>query len=93
MKHMHFSGPEFYICTLMRFRLGNAQLQVHYHTRPRVERVCPNCRSGCMEDELHVILECQAYRCVRRDAKFVGLFHNITDLKEFMNQKDQYLVA
>ncbi len=77
----------------MNFRLGNARLQVHFHTRPRTERICPNCSSGCMEDELHVILECRAYNCVRRDSRFVELFQNARSLKEFMNHKDQYLIA
>ncbi len=34
-----------------------------------------------------------AYRSVRRDTKFAKLFEVAGTLKEFMNQKDQYLVA
>ena len=41
----------------------------------------------------HVILECPDYRYMRRDSKFAGLFSEVECLKDFMNQKDKYLVA
>ena len=89
--------------TLMRFRLGCADLavnsgrQVSFKDKvPRSQRFCsmPDCHD-CMEDELHVVFECKAYAHIRLDPKYTCLFDDVVigDMRRFFNRNLQPTLA
>lgn len=89
--------------TLMRFRLGCADLAVnkgrqafHADKVPRSERFCtmPGCHR-CMEDEKHLVFECKAYSHIRLDPKYCALFKPvwIGDMRRFFNNNAQPVLA
>lgn len=93
-RHLRFSGPLHYIKTLMRFRLGSTDLRVHDHSIPRNQRTCLLCSSGQIEDELHVLMECRAYRHLRANTEWKFLFDVAAgNMKRFFGQVSQYKVA
>ena len=62
--------PYKYRKALATFRCGVAPLQIEtgrYYNIPLNERLCELCNTGVIEDEMHAILECPAFRDVRRD--------------------------
>ena len=52
---------------LCKFRISSHDLMIERgryakpHKLPIEERVCPNCKSGAIEDEMHVLLDCAFY--------------------------------
>jgi exonuclease III len=91
-KHLKFSAPQSHMRSFYKFRLGSLQLRCYEHDiTPRAARVCTLCSSQLIEDEKHMIFECEKYECLRRDPKWASLFnaHNGLDMKMFMNQDDQ----
>lgn len=81
---------------LMKFRLGTHALRCNDHSIHLASRTCRLCGSGVVEDEYHVLLECEAYRNIRDRGQYIHLFRTTgnearhDDLKTFMNQEDQY---
>lgn len=95
-RHLALVAPEHYIKTLMRFRLGCTMLQVHqdHGTLQRHNRFCRVCSCDLVEDEKHVLFECEAYSRYRRSECWSSLFdHSEGDVKTFMGQEDQYKIA
>jgi hypothetical protein len=88
MPHTLFSAH------LCKFRLGTTQLQVRDHTiRERAARICPICLTG-VEDEKHVVLECDAYAPLRRQPRWASLFTGRgTTMQAIMTHMDQYRLA
>lgn len=69
LEHLKADIPRRYHVALMRFRLGCWDIEVNRPGgRSRADRTCRIClRQGlrCVEDEQHVLLECQAYQELR----------------------------
>ena len=67
-----------HLLNLLRFRLGAHDLRVasgkweRGGSLHRSDRLCERCTQGCVEDEFHLVFECDAY-CSVRD-KFPHLF-------------------
>jgi len=80
---------------LTRFRLGTHRLRCNEHTLPMHQRLCILCGCRRIEDEMHIILECEAYAQLRAKPKWANLFRadNQQDLKCFMTQADQYTLS
>ena len=92
MRHLKFSAPAWHLKTLHKFRLGSLQLRCYDHTiQPRDARVCTLCSQQNIEDEKHLIFECEAYESLRRDSRWVSLFSVAPshDMKAFMSHSDQ----
>jgi hypothetical protein len=80
---------------LARFRLGTHRLRCNEHNLHLDQRLCRLCGAGKLEDEMHVLLECDAYnelRCMARWSKLFEVPRN-QDMKFFMGQKDQYMLS
>jgi hypothetical protein len=93
-KHLTLSAPEAYLKTLVRFRIGCTPLRIHDHRLQRNDRFCSLCSTQCLEDEKHFVFECPAYADLRRASKWSPLYSaNGLDMKTFMNQDNQYLLA
>ena len=105
--HPHMSialRPAVYRC-MARFRLGCWALQVNIHRRggggssrlPREQRQCRLCAARgvqCVEDELHVALECPTFATLRGQyASLFGCMGSTLDLCTFLNQADTHRVA
>ena len=58
-------------------------------------RLCRLCNSRVVEDEVHMLFDCDAYADIRANTKWCNLFigHNSQDMHKFMNQKDQYALS
>jgi hypothetical protein len=95
--HLLFSAPEFCIKSLVRFRMGStSSLRVHDHSIDRPHRICRKCRRRDIEDEKHVIFECDLHVALRASARWSCLFegqHELQDMRSFMNQQDQYKLS
>ena len=73
---------------LMRFRLCCWPIAAYRdHHLPRNARLCPLCNKG-VEDERHVLLECEAYTCVRST---YGISSD--SMKQVMQGADQFKLA
>lgn len=74
----------------------NSGRQVSKGKMPRTDmfRTMPNCHD-CMEDQMHMVLECKEYTHIRRDPKYSGLFDPVSagGLKRFCNHNVQTDVA
>ena len=86
--HAHCFIPfEAHRC-LMRFRLCCWPIAANRdHHLPRNARLCPLCNKG-VEDERHVLLECEAYTCVRST---YGISSD--SMKQVMQGADQFKLA
>jgi hypothetical protein len=90
-----------HVVDLIRFRCGSHDLKVvtgRWQEVERKHRVCTKCLDQAVEDEMHVVLKCQAYEPLR--SRFYKLFEFITnrsdeekfdasddlDMRSFMNQ-------
>ena len=53
--------------------------------------MCTLCSQQNIEDEKHLIFECEAYESLRRDSRWVSLFSVAPshDMKAFMSHSDQ----
>jgi hypothetical protein len=100
-----------HLASLMRFRLGAHDLRVvtgrwervNGASLPRALRLCEKCSSGQVEDEFHLVFECDAYRSVRE--RFWRLFRDFgdwdspvahpsgRDLARFMQQRQPLVAA
>ena len=70
-RYVTFSGRinSAHLRSLMRFRLSAHALHVvtgRWHRTPRQERLCEYCAQCKIEDEYHLLFECDAYNPVRR---------------------------
>ena len=62
-----FIVPKCHRSAFAKFRCGVAQLRLEtgrYECLPVIERICPFCRVY-VENETHVIINCETYECVR----------------------------
>ena len=69
-----------------KLRLGILPIEVELgrHRRvPREERLCSLCSAGAVEDELHILLHCEAHREARYD-----LFTNANNFEPFNEMGD-----
>ena len=72
-----------HLLSLLRFRLGAHDLRVstgRWEGRcgvPRPQRLCERCSKQCVEDEYHMIFECDAYECLRD--RYHSLFYDYGD--------------
>jgi hypothetical protein len=89
--HHKFSAPHKQLKDLLKFRLGSVPLNCYKHNiQPREARVCTFCRSHTLEDEKHMVFECEAYGGLRADARWASLFTCVEtglDMKTFMAQR------
>lgn len=91
---------------LLRFRLGCwSILEVNKdrkkkqgQRRPRAQRLCIKCNRRCVEDELHVLMECPFYHTIR--TQYSNLFPARTrrietgaNMQSVLNHDDQVKVA
>ena len=75
---------------ITKLRLGIFPINIElgrYRGIPRDERLCPICLSGEIEDELHILLHCDAYQAAR-DLLFLHAtelvnFNETSDLEKF----------
>ena len=74
--------PKHYRKSLAKFRSGTLQIRVEtgrYENVPLQDRICKFCSSGSIEDEQHVLIDCELYNDLR-----YKLFQQMKDLdKEF----------
>ena len=93
--YLNIANPDLRKATA-RLRLSAHRLRIEagrYNSKnkyvPPSERICPNCDSDDMEDEMHFVLECPKYIMIR-----TRLFNNISACnKHFMNyNKEQKFV-
>ena len=92
--HLTLHAPHPVIRTLCKFRLSSTTLQVRDHSiRDRTSRLCPIC-ALMVEDEKHVLLECQAYKPLRQRPRWAFLFaaRGVT-MRGVMVHTDQYRLA
>jgi hypothetical protein len=100
-----------HLASLMRFRLGAHNLRVatgrwervHGSSLPRAQRLCHVCTSGRVEDEFHLVFECDAYsgvreRCWRLFRDFGDWESPVAhpsgrDLARFMQQRQPLVAA
>ena len=78
--------------SLFKFRLGSVHLKCYDHSiLDRAARVCLLCSTNTIEDEKHVLFECEKYEGLRRDHRWADLYRagGQDDIKGFMGQKDQ----
>lgn len=73
VSHAGVSMPREHHKALMRFRLGCWDLEVYRLAhgpgrKPRAERTCRVCGGNEVEDEYHVLMECQVYAPLRQGA-------------------------
>jgi hypothetical protein len=99
-----------HLVSLLRFRLGAHDLRVvsgRWENRigvPRSQRLCERCSQHCVEDEYHMLFECDAYDSIRD--RYLPLFVNYNvsqplgqlspagrSMAAFMNQDVQQLSA
>ena len=55
---------------LVKFRIGNHKLRIEtgrYDQIPRVNRLCPLCKSNQIEDESHFLIYCNKYSTLRNE--------------------------
>jgi hypothetical protein len=75
----HLEGyiPSSHHRSMIRFRLCCWAIEVNRpNGRMRADRVCPMCRSGAVEDEHHVFMECPAYDDIRQELRQANGIHN-----------------
>jgi hypothetical protein len=96
-----------HLLALLRFRLGAHDLRVvsgkweRHNGLPRSLRLCERCSQHCVEDEYHMVFDCDAYESIRDrhrplfdqggtgDPGLVGGFSHVgRRMAEFMNQTD-----
>ena len=71
---------------IAKLRLGIFRINIElgrYHGISRDERLCPICLSGEIEDEIHILLHCDAYQAARD-----LLFLHATELENFNETSD-----
>jgi exonuclease III len=92
-----FSAPEFCVKSLIRFRTSSTTtLRVHDHSMDRTRRICRKCRRHEIEDEKHVIFECDLHVPLRLSARWGCLFQgqqDAQDMRKFMSHHDQYKLS
>ena len=93
--HLEFSAPESYIRCLFKFRLGSLPLKCYDRTLgDRMQRHCTLCHQNMVEDEYHVVFECDVYDSLRRQARWRELFDEAQgDLKKLMGFQSVYKVS
>ena len=91
LPHIKASIPPAQHKQLMRFRLGCWPLAANRTcgTVARDMRVCKVCRTGMVEDELHVLMECPVYSEIR------SAFNLLMDgsMRKLMLEGDQVQLA
>ncbi len=82
---------------LMRFRLGCADIAVNsgrFIQTPRDQRKCRACNQDAVEDERHVVFECDAYASLRQMSKYSFVIEACGDMaKLFGDDSIQRLLA
>ena len=80
---------------LMKFRLGTHTLRCNEHALPMRQRLCRLCDDQVVEDEVHVVFECNAYATLRARQRWMSLYTGQVqnDLNAFMNQENQFLLS
>jgi hypothetical protein len=91
---------------LLRFRLGcwyilevnKDRKKKQGQRRPRAQRLCTKCNRRCVEDELHVLMECPYYHAIR--VQYPDLFPSRTRrtetgarMQSVLNHNDQVRLA
>ena len=94
-KHLELSTPESYIRTLFKFRLGSLPLRCYERSLgDRLQRHCILCDRNIVEDEYHLVFECEAYTSLRREVRWGELFASTQgDLKQFFSFPNPYKVS
>ena len=68
----------------MKIRINNHKLMIEtgrYNQTPHIDRFCPVCNSGIIEDEFHFLLHCPKYSIPRK--KFYNqIQHNFVDFNQ-----------
>ena len=75
---------------LAKFRCGVAPIRIEtgrYEQLPEHERICPLCRGG-IETELHVIMECSVYDCIRKP--LLDYAHYTCELFSVMSKQEKF---
>ncbi len=92
---MRLQAADWQVQALTRFRVGTHRLRCNEHTLPLTQRTCQLCDGGRLEDEVHVMLECEAYSRLRNHPRWSHLFREplCQDMKAFMCQEDQYVLS
>ena len=68
----------------MKIRIGNHKLRIEtggYDQIPRVNRLCPICKSNQIEDESHFVIYCNEYSFLRNKF-YKKIEHNIPNFKQ-----------
>ena len=71
-------------------------LRVHDHSMDRTRRICRKCRRHEIEDEKHVIFECDLHVPLRLSTRWGCLFQgqqDAQDMRKFMSHHDQYKLS
>ena len=79
--------------SLIRFRLCVWAIEVNRpNGRVRSDRVFPMCRTGAVEDEYHVFMECSAYNDIRQELRQANDMPN-GDMSTILTMGNQRLLA
>jgi hypothetical protein len=92
---LRLKAADWQVQALTKFRLGTHRLRCNEHTVSLDQRMCQLCSSRRLEDEFHIMFECEAYGDLRHMTRWSILFkgpQNL-DMKVFMCQDDQYTLS
>ena len=79
-----------YRAALAKFRSGVAPLKIEtgrYSNTPECERLCTLCNENCIENEVHVVTQCQLYQDIRevlyaKASAICNNFHLLSDIEK-----------
>ena len=69
---------------LVKIRINNQKLMIEtgrYNQTPHIDRFCPVCNSGIIEDEFHFLLHCPKYS-IPREKFYNQIQHNFVDFNQ-----------
>ena len=69
---------------LNKIRINNHKLMIEtgrYNQTPHIDRFCPVCNSGIIEDEFHFLLQCPKYS-IPREKFYNQIQHNFVDFNQ-----------
>ena len=75
--------------TLVKLRIGCHNLRVEtgrYHKIPLKERICPLCSGNKIEDETHLLLDCQRRYSSMRDIFLSKIETKIDDIRKLSHE-------
>lgn len=76
--------------------MNNGLFQIGVNNKPLAEHLCPCCSSGQAVDEMHLVIECDAYITIRQCSSFTAVFSGVVDngMKDFFFCPDlKFLLA